>query len=302
MDQRLEMLWGGCSAVGWQTEDGKALWARNMDFNRMAAGSAPTYLPKGTVMTAAEGVTAPAKYAAVGMGLLAVPGLPLLYDGVNEAGLMGGQLYFRGLARYADGPEPGKQPMQPPLLVGWMLSQCATLDQVAQALEQAFTLVNTPLLGAVSPLHWSFSDCTGEVMVVESDANGLHIYRNTVGVMTNSPSYDWHRTNLLNYAAIRDLDYDTVEMGGERLEQCFSGSGAQGLPGDAKVCRPGQGRKAGHCTATSDHGQRSLSPGDGTGQPARRSHGIGPEYSALGLHHLHRGSLCPDGPFLLDHL
>ena len=145
MDQRLEMLWGGCSAVGWQTEDGKALWARNMDFNRMAAGSAPTYLPKGTVMTAAEGVTAPAKYAAVGMGLLAVPGLPLLYDGVNEAGLMGGQLYFRGLARYADGPEPGKQSMQPPLLVGWMLSQCATLDQVAQALEQTFTLVNTPL-------------------------------------------------------------------------------------------------------------------------------------------------------------
>ena len=40
MDQRLEMLRGGCSAVGWQTEDGKALWARNMDFNRMAAGSA----------------------------------------------------------------------------------------------------------------------------------------------------------------------------------------------------------------------------------------------------------------------
>ena len=232
MDQRLEMLRGGCSAVGWQTEDGSALWARNMDFNRMAAGSAPTYLPKGTVMTAAEGVTAPAKYAAVGMGLLAVTGLPLLYDGVNEAGLMGGQLYFRGLARYADGPEPGKQPMQPPLLVGWMLSQCATLDQVAQALEREFTLVNTPLLGAVSPLHWSFSDSTGEVMVVESDANGLHIYRNTVGVMTNSPSYDWHRTNLLNYAAIRDLDYDTVEMGGERLEQCFSGSGAQGLPGD----------------------------------------------------------------------
>ena len=69
-------------------------------------------------------------------------------------------------------------------------------------------------------------------LVVEADANGLHIYRNTVGVMTNSPSYDWHRTNLLNYAAIRDLDYDTVEMGGERLEQCFSGSGAQGLPGD----------------------------------------------------------------------
>ena len=39
-------------------------------------------------------------------------------------------------------------------------------------------------------------------------------------------------SNLLNYAGIRDLDYDTVEVGGEVLPQCFSGSGAQGLPGD----------------------------------------------------------------------
>ena len=232
MDARLEMLHGGCSAMGWHTADGKALWARNMDFNRMAAGSAPTYLPQGTIMTAAEGVTATARYAAIGMGLLAVPGLPLLYDGINEAGLMGGQLYFRELAQYADEPQAGTKPMQPPLLVGWALSQYETVEQVAQALEREFTLVNTPLLGTVSPLHWSFSDCTGEVMVVESDANGLHVYRNTVGVMTNSPSYDWHRMNLLNYAAIRDLDYDTVEVGGEQLHQCFSGSGAQGLPGD----------------------------------------------------------------------
>ena len=98
MDQRLEMLRGGCSAVGWQTEDGSALWARNMDFNRMAAGSAPTYLPKGTVMTAAEEVTAPAKYAAVGMGLLAVPGLPLLYDGMprQEAWCLYGALVTAG--------------------------------------------------------------------------------------------------------------------------------------------------------------------------------------------------------------
>ena len=36
--------------------------------------------------------------------------------------------------------------------------------------------------------------------------------------------------NLLNYAGIRDLDYASVDLDGESLEQCFSGSGAQGLP------------------------------------------------------------------------
>ena len=89
-----------------------------------------------------------------------------------------------------------------------------------------------PLLGAVPPLHWSFSDRTGETIVVEPDRDGLHIYRNTLGVMTNSPGYPWHRTNLLNYAGIRDLDHGAMELAGQQLTPCFSGSGAQGLPGD----------------------------------------------------------------------
>ena len=228
-----QTLWnGGCSAVGWHTEDQKHLWGRNMDFNRMAAGTAVTYLPRGTALASSEGATAPSRYAALGMGLLAVPGMPLLYEGVNEAGLMGGQLYYRGFARYEKEPRPDTIALQPPLVVGWLLGQCACVEEAARVLQGQATLVERPLLGTVPPLHWSFSDRTGEVMVVESDERGLHVYRHTVGVMTNSPSYDWHRLNLLNYAGIRDLDYDTVDVCGDRLEQCFSGSGAQGLPGD----------------------------------------------------------------------
>ena len=69
------------------------------------------------------------------------------------------------------------------------------------------SLVAIPMLGTVPPIHWMFSDRTGESIVVESDRDGLHIYRNTVGVMTNSPGYPWHRTNLLNYPQLRPLDY-----------------------------------------------------------------------------------------------
>lgn len=74
--------------------------------------------------------------------------------------------------------------------------------------------------GPVRPLWWN------------PDRDGLHIYRNTLGVMTNSPGYLWHRTNLLNYAGIRDLDHGAMELAGQQLTPCFSGSGAQGLPGD----------------------------------------------------------------------
>ena len=230
----------GCSAVSWETQDHRHLWGRNLDFNRLAQGSAITYFPAGTdYLSCVGGAADPlsqtkqqSAYACVGTGLLSVPSAPILFEGINEKGLMGGQLYYRGFAHFAPQAESGKIPLQPPLAVYHLLAQCDTVEQVVQVIRQQVSLVDAPLLGTVPPLHWCFSDRTGETIVIEPDQDGVHIYRNTIGVMTNSPSYPWHRTNLLNYAGIRDLDYDTVEMAGEQIPQCFSGSGAQGLPGD----------------------------------------------------------------------
>ena len=145
---------------------------------------------------------------------------------------MGGQLYYRGFAEYAKDCRAGTQPLQPPFLVFHMLAQCASVEEVVRCLQDEITLADIPMMGTVAPLHWSFHDRTGETIVIEPEGSGLRIYRNTLGVMTNSPGYSWHRLNLLNYAGIRDLDYAGVELQGETLAQCFSGSGAQGLPGD----------------------------------------------------------------------
>ncbi|MGI6031360.1 MAG: linear amide C-N hydrolase [Eubacteriales bacterium] len=231
----------GCSALSWSTADGKHLWGRNYDFNRLADGTMITYVPRGTEYytcgTSMEGSLRPetrrtAAYATVGTGFLLTSSNPILYEGINEKGLMGGQLYYRQFAHYPAQALPNTLPLQPPFAVYHLLAQCATVEEVVQTLQQQVTLIAVPLLGTVPPLHWSFSDATGEMIVVEPDETGLRIYRRTVGVMTNSPSYSWHRLNLLNYAGIRDLDYDCLTLGEEQLEQCFSGSGAQGLPGD----------------------------------------------------------------------
>ena len=225
---------GGCSALSWHTGDGKHLWGRNYDFDRLAEGSGVLVLPRGTcyqlMWTGDSGETpAAVRHACAGVGLRLGPA-PVLYEGLNEAGLMGGQLYYRGFAHYGGG-RPGGRAIQPPFLVLHLLAQCASVAEVAECLERELALIPTPLLGTVPPLHWSFSDRTGECIVVEPDAEGLHIYRHTLGVMTNSPGYPWHRLNLLNYAGLRDLDHSGVPFDGA-LEQCFSGSGAQGLPGD----------------------------------------------------------------------
>ena len=40
-------LGAGCSAMSWTTRDGRHLWGRNFDFNRMAGESGVVYLPRG---------------------------------------------------------------------------------------------------------------------------------------------------------------------------------------------------------------------------------------------------------------
>ena len=226
-----DVFMAGCSALSWHTGDGKHLWGRNYDFDRLAQGSGVTLLPRGTAyVPAAGGREEVLRYACVGTGLL-LPQGPVLYEGLNEGGLMGGQLYYRGLAHYGTGGRPDARPVQPPLLLLHLLARCATVEEAVRCLEEEVRLVDLPFLGAVPPLHWSLSDRTGETVVVEPDAGGLHIYRNTLGVMTNSPGYPWHRLNLLNYAGLRDLDHDETPFG-DGQAQCFSGSGAQGLPGD----------------------------------------------------------------------
>ena len=223
----------GCGCLAWAAEEGGPLWGRNFDLNVLPPDTEVTFLPPGTdyVPGGAGTGTMKARWGAVGVGTLAVPECPMLYEGVNEKGLMGGQLNYRGFAQYPRLPRPGTIPLSPGGVVYCLLSQCASVAEVVEALENRMTVTATPMLGVVPTVHWAFTDETGENVVIESEAEGLRIYRNALGVLTNSPGYPWQRTNLLNYAGVRDLDRGPGDLA-EGLEACFSGSGGQGLPGD----------------------------------------------------------------------
>ena len=103
------MLCAGCSALSWHTEDGKHLWGRNLDFNRLAEGTMVTFFPTGTIYrifgtedpSGTQEIRRTARYAAAGMGLYPTSGIAILYEGINSQGLMGGQLYYRTLAHYS---------------------------------------------------------------------------------------------------------------------------------------------------------------------------------------------------------
>lgn len=223
----------GCSCLAWAAEEGGPLWGRNFDLNVLPPDTQVTFLPPGTAYAPCGAGTAvmESRWGVVGVGTLAVPGAPMLYEGVNQMGLMGGQLNYRGFACYPDAPQDGTSAVPPGGVVYHLLARCASVVEAAEVLEREVTITAVPLLGTVPTVHWAFTDETGESMVIEPEADGLRIYRNALGVLTNSPGYPWQRMNLLNYAGVRDLDRDILDWG-EGLMPCFSGTGGQGLPGD----------------------------------------------------------------------
>lgn len=231
----------GCSGLSWISEDQKHFWGRNFDFNRIASDSKITFVPSGTPFYACgtaieknleESTKMASVYGVLGMGSLILETTPTFFEGINEKGLMGGQLYYREFAKYADEVREGTIPLQPIFAVTYLLSMCASVEEVISKLENEVTLIAQPVFGNIRNTHWMFSDRTGETIIIEPDVDKLHIHRHTMGVLTNSPNYEWHRTNLLNYANIRNLDYPSVTLNGDTIEACFSGSGAAGLPGD----------------------------------------------------------------------
>ena len=60
----------------------------------------------------------------------------------------------------------------------------------------------------------------------------LNVYDNPLGVVTNSPTFDWHMTNLRNYVNLSADNVPPLNLGGMTLAQFGQGSGLRGLPGD----------------------------------------------------------------------
>ena len=144
-------------------------------------------------------------YAMIGMAYV-VDGYPLYYEATNEKGVSAAGLRFAGNAHYPAMAE-GKDNVSPFEFVPWILSQCGTLGEVKKLLERV-NLVNIPFSKELplTPLHWMIS-YKEESLVVETMADGLHVYENPVGVMTNNPMFPVQLWNLENTKVLPgDLD------------------------------------------------------------------------------------------------
>ena len=80
-----------------------------------------------------------------------------------------------------------------------------------------------------TPLHWHIADSSGS-LVAEPTAEGLKLYDDPVGVLTNNPALPFHLTNLRQYLHLT-AHYPESSFGA-KLTAFGRGFGAIGLPGD----------------------------------------------------------------------
>lgn len=171
------------------------------------------------------------KYAMMGIGRNL--GTYLFADGLNEAGLACASLYFPGYAEYSDAVIPGRINLAPHEIVGWLLTNFATLEEVKAGILQ-LNIVSTPLkmMNVITPLHWIITDKTGRTLVIEPMKEGIVIHDNPLGVMTNSPDFNWHLTNIRNYIGVSPNKTGSIQLNGLTFSPFGGGSGSVGLPGD----------------------------------------------------------------------
>ncbi|ARD94310.1 linear amide C-N hydrolase [Lactococcus lactis subsp. lactis] len=224
----------GCSSFTLESQDNKHFLSRTMDF-QIEMAEQILFIPRNKEIGFAHSneETIETSYACLGMGVME-EGHPVLFDGINEKGLMGATLYFPGYADYSENIKKNQKGISPDMVIPTVLTQASNLEEIIDLFDKKFVIINdtNPTLGLTPPLHFIFSDSSGQSLIIEPRQGGLSIIKDSIGVMTNSPDYQWHETNLRNYLSFTPNQKESIELLGKTLKPFSQGSGTFGFPGD----------------------------------------------------------------------
>ncbi len=157
--------------------------------------------------------------------------IPLYYDGMNESGLCIAALNFPKYAVYNEKKDKCRN-LASFELIPYVLANCGNVDCVKKLLSGA-NITSDAFSGKYppAPLHWMIADRECSI-VVEQTARGFDIYENTVGVMTNPPTFDYHMMRLSDHVALTPKTPENNLCPNVELPHYSRGLGAVGLPGD----------------------------------------------------------------------
>lgn len=232
-----------CTSITISSKEGNVFFGRTMDLNSGMFGEDPgapmsiMNIPAGAQI---ESQLQPwtAKYAAMGV---ATTGTACLMDGINEYGLAG-DIQVLMEATHASTADLDKRNLKPVLgeeLITFVLTHFKSVAEIKDHIQE-YGLLDQPLtsgdLSVEMPLHYTFADETNAAVILEPTDNGAFKVYDSIGVMTNSPEYNWHLTNIRNYISLDNMDPKTTKVVSDRLSlepiEAGTGYGMFGLPGD----------------------------------------------------------------------
>lgn len=216
-----------CTAITFKTKDN--YFGRTLDLG-CAYGESISITPRNSRLTFRMIGDIKTHFAMIGVSHLC-DGYPLYYDAVNEKGLAIAGLNFPGNAVYRPFVDDCDNIAQFEL-TQWLLSQCASLADARKLLDRINLInINFSPEYPCTPLHWLIADKTGSI-TVESVADGLKIYDNSIGVLTNNPPFDAQMFNLNNYMSLSPNPPVNNFSDKLDLSPYSFGMGAMGMPGD----------------------------------------------------------------------
>jgi choloylglycine hydrolase len=228
-----------CTGITLKSDDGGVVVARTVEWALSdAQHNKILIVPRdkmfvGQTPDGYNGLSWKGKY---GFVTLTAYGQPYGPDGLNEEGLYVGVYYLPDFAEYAVyNSEKAENSLSVGDLMQWMLSSFKTVKEVISQLH-TITVVNVEnkeFGGAALPFHFKIVDPSGNSKIIEIVNKGeIKIYDPYLGVITNSPTYDWHIINQRNYLNLSNVSDTPRQYGLYNVRPIGGGSGLIGIPGD----------------------------------------------------------------------
>ena len=225
-----------CTGITLKAKDGAVVYGRTMEWGTFDLRSRVIIIPRGYKFTShtpddKPGMTWKAQYGAVGLDGVEKD---IILDGMNEKGLTAGLFYHPGFAEYPKYiPADAATTMGPTDVGQYVLTTCATVAEARAMLAKVRVVaVVEPAIGIPPPVHYLVTEPSGKAIVIEFLKGELKVFDAPLGVITNSPSYDWHETNLRNYVNLSPVAIPDKKIEDLDFKPLGGGSGMIGLPGD----------------------------------------------------------------------
>lgn len=225
-----------CTGITLTAKNGAIVYGRTLEWGTFDLRSRILIMPRGhkyrgETPEGKNGIAWTGKYGIAGIDVLEKPAYA---DAMNEKGLAAGLFYHPGYAEYSKyDPASAEKSLAPTDIMQYILSNFSTVAEVRKGLNNIQVVaVVEKAIGIPAPIHLLVSDASGAQVVIEWENGEMKFFDAPLGVITNSPRYDWHMTNLRNYVNLSPVALPTKSIDELDFAPLGGGSGMIGLPGD----------------------------------------------------------------------